>query len=76
MDHQKSKATFSAILLTLTLMVAALGVSPAIAAEKKMVKDPTTGKMVTAPEYGGTLTVWWAPVVLRLLLIPISAGRP
>ena len=24
-----------------------------------MVKDPTTGKMVTAPEYSGTLTVWW-----------------
>ena len=23
-----------------------------------MVKDPTTGKMVTAPEYGGTIT--WA----------------
>ena len=56
MDHQKSKSTFRAILLSLTLMVAALGVSPAIAAEKKMVKDPTTGKMVSAPEYGGTLT--------------------
>ena len=24
--------------------------------EKEMVTDPTTGKMVTAPEYGGTLT--------------------
>ena len=29
---------------------------PAAAAEKEMVLDPTTGKMVTAPEYGGTLT--------------------
>ncbi len=38
-----------------TLMVVALGVSPAAAVEKK-VKDPSTGKMVTAPEYGGTLT--------------------
>ena len=56
MDHQKSKSTFSAILLSLTLMVAALGGGLALAAEKKMVKDPTTGKMVTAPEYGGTIT--------------------
>ena len=29
---------------------------PAAAMEKEMVTDPTTGKMVTAPEYGGTLT--------------------
>ena len=29
---------------------------PAAAMEKEMVRDPTTGKMVTAPEYGGTLT--------------------
>ena len=57
MGHQKSKSTFSAILLTLTLMVAAFWVSPAaVAAEKKMVTDPSTGKMVTAPEYGGTIT--------------------
>ena len=44
-------------LLTLTLIVAAFWVSPAVGAEKKMVKDPTTGKMVTAPEYGGTITI-------------------
>ena len=56
MENQKSKSTFSAILLTLTLIVAALWVSPAVAADKKMVTDPATGKMVTAPEYGGTLT--------------------
>ncbi len=31
---------------------------PAAAADKEMVLDPTTGKMVTAPEYGGTMTVW------------------
>ncbi len=37
-------------------MVAALGVSSVVAAEKKMVKDPTTGKMVSVPEYGGTIT--------------------
>ncbi len=29
----------------------------AAAAEKEMVLDPTTGKMVTAPEYGGTLNL-------------------
>ena len=29
---------------------------PAAAMEKEMVMDPTTGKMVTAPEYGGTFT--------------------
>ena len=51
-----SVAKLQAMLLTLTLMVAALGVSSAVAAEKKMVKDPATGEMVTEPEYGGTLT--------------------
>ncbi len=35
-------------------MVTAFWVSPAVGAEKKMVKDPSTGKMVSAPEYGGT----------------------
>ena len=28
---------------------------PAAAAEKEMVRDPSTGEMVTAPEYGGTI---------------------
>ena len=45
------------LLLTLILMVAAFGVSSAVAAEKKTVTDPSTGKVVTAPEYGGTLIV-------------------
>ncbi len=40
------------IILTFTLMVTAFGVSSAWTA--KMVKDPTTEKMVSAPEYGGT----------------------
>ena len=30
--------------------------APAAAMEQEMVLDPTTGEMVTAPEYGGTLT--------------------
>ena len=54
MDHQKSKSTFSAILLALILMVAAFWVSPAAA--QKYVTDPTTGKVVSTPEYGGTIT--------------------
>ena len=29
---------------------------PAAAADKQYVTDPTTGKVVSAPEYGGTLT--------------------
>ena len=36
MDNQKSKSTFSATLLSLTLMVAAFWVSSAVAVEKKM----------------------------------------
>ena len=51
------------ISLTLTFaLVAAFafaagdGEAPAAAAEKEMVRDPATGEMVTAPEYGGTLT--------------------
>ncbi len=52
-----SAAKTQSLLLTLTLMVAAFWVGSAAAAEKKYVTDPTTGKVVTAPEYGGTLTV-------------------
>ena len=52
-----SAAKMQSLLLTFILMVAALWVSPAaIAAEKEMVREPSTGKMVTAPEYGGTIT--------------------
>ena len=51
-----SAAKIQAVLLTLTLMVAALGVFPAVVAAQKMVKDPSTGKMVTVPKYGGTIT--------------------
>ena len=34
--------------------------STAAAADKKYVTDPTTGEVVVAPEYGGTITAWWA----------------
>ena len=43
-------------LLTFILVVTALWVGSAVAAEKKMVMDPSTGEMVEAPRYGGTFT--------------------
>ena len=55
--------TCLAVLCGLVLIATGLGASPAgeeepaAAMEKAMVLDPTTGKMVNAPEYGGTLTV-------------------
>ena len=48
-----------ALVLVLTatgLWAAGAEESPTAAADKKYVTDPTTGKVVTAPEYGGTLT--------------------
>ena len=50
-----SAAKLQSLLLTLTLMVAAFGVSPTMVVAQKMVKDPSTGKMVSAPKYGGTI---------------------
>ena len=50
-------AVLFGLALTATgLWAAAAGEEPAAAMEKEMVLDPTTGKMVSAPEYGGTLT--------------------
>ena len=52
-----------AVAVVLVLTATGLWVSPAgeeepaAAMEKEMVLDPSTGKMVSAPEYGGTLTV-------------------
>ena len=51
-----------AVLLGLVLAATGLWASaaeeeePAAAMEQEMVMDPTTGQMVTAPEYGGTFT--------------------
>ena len=50
-----SAAKLQSLLLTLTLMVAAFGVFPTMVVAQKMVKDPSTGKMVSAPKYGGTI---------------------
>ena len=50
-----SAVKMQSLLLTFTLMVAALGVFPSVVVAQKMVKDPSTGKMVSAPKYGGTI---------------------
>ena len=56
------RMTFAiALVLILTapgLWAAGSEEEPAAAADKKYVTDPTTGKVVSAPEYGGTIT--WA----------------
>ncbi len=44
------------VLAATGLWAAAAEEQPAAASEKEMVLDPSTGKMVTAPEYGGTIT--------------------
>ena len=50
-------AVLFGLALTATgLWAAAAEEEPAAAMEKEMVLDPTTGKMVSAPEYGGTFT--------------------
>ena len=45
------------MLLAFTLGAFALGTGPTAATAQEMVKDPTTGKMVSKPRYGGMLTV-------------------
>ena len=55
MNNQKSSSTFSATLLALILGASVFMAGPVWAA-KQMVIDPGTGKMITAPQYGGTLT--------------------
>ena len=51
-------AVLFGVVLTASGLWASAGAEeePAAAAEKEMVMDPSTGEMVTAPEYGGTLT--------------------
>ena len=57
---------FLAVLFGLVLTATGLWASgaeeePAAAMEKEMVTDPTTGEMVTAPEYGGTIDSYSQP---------------
>ena len=60
MNITRITQTFAvALVLVLTaagLWAAGAEEEPTAAAEKEMVMDPSTGEMVTAPEYGGTLT--------------------
>ena len=60
MNIVRIRMTFA---FALVLVVTATGLwatgaeeEPAAAAEKEMVLDPSTGKMVEAPRYGGTFT--------------------
>ena len=55
---KKCLAVLSVLVLTATGLWAAGEEegSTATVADKKYVTDPTTGKVVVAPEYGGTLT--------------------
>ena len=49
-------AVLFGLALTATgLWAAAAEEEPAAAMEKEMVLDPSTGEIVTAPEYGGTI---------------------
>ena len=50
--HRNSKGRFMLALLSMIV----LGFTTLTFAASDMVKDPTTGKMVSAPEYGGTIT--------------------
>ena len=59
--HYVTFRTCLAVLCGLVLTATGLGAAaaeeePAAAMEKEMVLDPSTGKMVSAPEYGGTFT--------------------
>ena len=59
---EKSKTRIiQSLLLTLILIVAAFWVSPAAVSAKQVVKDPATGKMIAAPQYGGTITYAMVP---------------
>ena len=59
MKFRKCLAVLIGLALTATgLWAAGVEEESAAAAEKEMVLDPTTGEIVTAPQYGGTMTVW------------------
>ena len=48
--------TLAFVLVATATLASPAGEDDTAAAEKEMVRDPATGKMVTAPEYGGTIT--------------------
>ena len=74
-NFRKCLAILIGLALTATgLWAAGAEEEPAAAAEKEMVTDPTTGKMVTAPAYGGTLT--FANRLATLYVDPRFGGGP
>ena len=56
-ELKKILAAVIVLILAATTLWAGGTTEPAAAAAKKYVTDPTTGKVVVAPEYGGTLTI-------------------
>ncbi len=77
MDNQKSKSTFSVILLALILGLIVLWTGPAALTAQEMVLDPSTGEMVEKPKYGGTLTFAsnQEPANSDMFVGGLSAGR-
>ena len=58
MEFRKCLAVLIGLALTATgLWATGAEEAPAAAADKQYVTDPSTGKVVTAPEYGGILTI-------------------
>ena len=74
MFNQKSSSTLITTLLALILGASVFMAGQVWAAE--MVKDPSTGKMVTAPEYGGTLTLPYNQKDLAPIDPFYDGGRP
>ena len=79
MKLRKCLAVLIGLALTATGLWAGGGTeeAPAAATEKEMVLDPTTGKMVEAPQYGGTITALsrdWAPATFDIYLSAPQLG--
>ena len=72
-QFKKCLAVLSVLVLTATGLWAAGEEegSTAAAADKKYVTDPTTGKVVVAPEYGGTLTAQGNSGLTQIALDPL-----
>jgi peptide/nickel transport system substrate-binding protein len=59
--EKSRKRPIQSLLLTFILSVTLLWVGPAALHAKQMVKDIATGKMIAAPQYGGTITYAMVP---------------
>ena len=82
MTYIVSTTRFFAVALVLVMTATGLCAggaeeAPAAAAEKEMVLDPTTGEMVEAPRYGGTITALsrdWGPATFDQYLSAPQLG--